>query len=434
MKTHKVFNKYVNNTFWIISEKIIALGLGFLLTIYMAKTLSVEDFGIYSYAFSLVTLLSVTGHAGLSGLLVREFVDLPNKKKLIFGTSFIIKFVGFFIGFILLLLINIYSNDINSTEFWVILILSFSLFFKPFDVINFFFQSSLKAKYPSISVILSACIYFVITILCLNLGYGLFAVSFTYLFQAIVLAFMLLIFLYFKHKIKIFDWKFSKKKAIQFLNEGGLVFLGSIFAMTYLKIDQIMIKNIIGSEEVAVYAISAKLSEAWYFVPGAIVTTFFPKIIKLRKRNKTDYLNDIQKMFDLLFLLALIIALLVTFFSDFLILNLFSEKYYDSIIILQVHIWAAIFVFLRSVFSKMILIENLLVFSVITHGLGAFFNIIFNYALIPIYGGIGASFATLFSYSISSYFSLLLSSKTRFIFRMMSKSLFLPIRIILKFK
>ena len=79
---------------------------------------------------------------------------------------------------------------------------------------------------------------------------------------------------------------------------------------------------------------------------------------------------------------------------------------------------------MREVFSKWLLIENFLEFSIITQGIGAISNVALNIWLIPIYGIKGAAFATLISYSFASYFSLFIFKKTRPIFFMMTKAIF----------
>src|SRR5690606_4156260 len=97
-------------------------------------------------------------------------------------------------------------------------------------------------------------------------------------------------------------------------------------------------------------------------------------------------------------------------------------------LILKIHVWGGVFVFMRMVFSRWIIIENLLVFSVLTHGFGALVNVILNIILIPGMGGVGAAIATLISYAVSSYLALLLLKKSRGMFWMMTKALLAPFR------
>ena len=74
------FQLYIANSSWIMTEKILNIGLGFLVTVLVARYLGPEQFGILAYATSLVALFTAVGHMGLSGLVVREIVKKPAGK------------------------------------------------------------------------------------------------------------------------------------------------------------------------------------------------------------------------------------------------------------------------------------------------------------------------------------------------------------------
>ena len=80
---------------------------------------------------------------------------------------------------------------------------------------------------------------------------------------------------------------------------------------------------------------------------------------------------------------------------------------------LRIYIWAGLFVSIGVVSSKWLVAENLEIYSFYSTAIGAILNVIFNLWLIPIYGIIGATIATLISYSTVAYFSLFFFSKTR---------------------
>jgi len=133
-------------------------------------------------------------------------------------------------------------------------------------------------------------------------------------------------------------------------------------------------------------------------------------------------------MYDLLFMLALAVAILVMLVAVPVIDLMFGGAYQAAAQILIIHVWAALFVFMRALFSKWLLIENLLEFSLITQGLGALSNVVLNYWLIPLYGGVGAAYATLISYAMASYLTLFLHPKTRPVFWVMTRSIMSPLR------
>jgi O-antigen/teichoic acid export membrane protein len=421
---------YLENTSWTMAERVLNIGVVFLVTIFVARYLGPEQFGVFAYATSLVSIFAIAGQAGLGGLVVRELCKYPDDKQEIMGTSFVLKGFGYLIGLTLLLVFILVTENTQKDEFWVLLILATTLLFQPFKVIDFWFQSRLEIRYTAIAKTTALIIVSIIKIALVFGGAHLILFAFVNVIQVAVVAIMLILFYRYKSKLSLTTWQFSSVRAKELLSQGWLVFLGTIFSIIYLKVDQIMLKWIAGAEEVGVYAVAASLSEAWYFVPVAIIMSFFPKLVKLKENNPVCFSKRLQQLFDLLFILALGVAIVVTLVAQPLITMTFGETYQVAANILMIHIWSAPFIFMRAVFSKWILIENMLMFSMITQGSGVLINVALNYWLIPHYGGIGAAYATLFSYAVASYFALLVHSKTRPVFWMMTKSIFSPIRYI----
>ena len=428
LKNHQGFIRYFKNTSWLMGERILRMAIGLFVGIWVARYLGPEQFGFFAYAISLVSIFAIAGHVGLSGLVVRELVKSPEVRDEIMGTSFFLKGAGYCIGGGLLFVFIFLTEGDKNDEFWVLTILSLTLLFLPFNVIDFWFQSRLEAKYTVLSNVLALLISSV-----LKLGFIFLSVDLTFfaianLIQASVIALVLVFFYRYKSKLSIGKWRFSLSRAKELISQGWLVFLGSILAMIYLKIDQVMIKWLVSSEEVGIYAVAVTLSEAWYFIPVAIVTSFFPKLIKLKEIDSYLYQRRFQQLCDLLFVLALGIAISVTFVAEQAVNFMFGSAYQAAAAILVIHVWSALFIFMRAAFSKWILIENVLIFSLVTQGLGALVNVALNYYLIPIYGGIGAAYATFVSYAMTSYLALLLYPKTRVVFWVMTKSMMSPLR------
>lgn len=421
---------YLENTSWIMAEKFLNMSISFLVMILVARYLGPEQFGIFAYGISLVALFAIAGHVGLSGLVVRELVKHPQTKEEIMGTSFALKGLGYLVGLILLLLFAFLTEANNSPEFWIVIILAISLLFQPFDVIDYWFQSRLEAKYTAISRTIGLLASSVIKVLLVVASADLIVFGLAHIVQSLIAAILLLLFYRYKSNLSVKDWRVSLSRARELFSQGWVVFLGSIFAVIYLRVDQVMLKWLVGTEAVGVYAVAATLSEAWYFVPVAIVGSFFPKLLELKNSNPNLYRKRLQQIFDLLFIIALVVAVIVTLLAQPIISIVFGVSYIYSSDILVVHIWAALFIFMRAAFSKWILIENVLIFSLITQGMGAVANVLFNLWLIPKYGGIGAAYATLFSYSMASYLALIFYGKTRPVFWMMSLSIVSPLRYV----
>jgi O-antigen/teichoic acid export membrane protein len=57
----------------------------------------------------------------------------------------------------------------------------------------------------------------------------------------------------------------------------------------------------INNEQTGIYAIAAKLSEFWYFIPSAICASLFPAIINAKKTGQELYERRLKKLYGLMF-------------------------------------------------------------------------------------------------------------------------------------
>lgn len=417
-----------------MGEKAIGLLVAFVVSIIVARYLGPEGYGSLSYVLSLTGLFGIAGHLGLSGLVVREIVKDKNGRGELLGTTCIMKFIGMSVGFVALILYAFLVEEPGSKVFYMLLIAATAMLIQPVNVIDFWFQSQVQAKYSVVARtigLLSGGLYK------LALVFGSFSLIFfawSGVLQALISAIFFLLLYRAKSFIPLHQWKFNAVRAYKLLKQSWMVFAGAIFAVIYMKIDLVMLNLLNGPNAVGVYAVAAQLSEAWYFVPTAIVMSIFPKLITLREQNVNVFNQRLQQLFDLLFIMAVSVAIFVSLVAPWVIQVLYGDAYSDSALILAVHIWAGIFIFMRAAFSKWILIEDALMFSLVTQGCGALLNVALNLLLIPHYGALGAAVGTLLSYATASYFALVLSKKTRPVFWMMSKSMTAPFRYIFYFR
>ena len=427
------FRPYLHNTGWILAEKLFVMVLGFVTTVVVARYLGPANFGILAYATSLAALVGVAGHLGLQGLVVRELVKKPTLRAETLGTAAVLKFGGVLVGYLALMTYAAVYEGTSSEVFKLIAIAGAALLFMPLNVIDFWFNAFVQARYVSIARAAGAFVFAGGMLWLVLEDAGIVAFAVPYFMQALVAAVVLLFLFRVRSSMRLAHWRFDTGHARELLSQGWVIYLASFFAVIYLKIDQVMLRWLADSTEVGVYAVAARFSEVWYFIPTAIVASVFPDMIKLRESNESRFTHRLQQLFDSLAVLGMLIAMLVTLFAPWVIPLFFGADYAASVPILVIHTWASVFIFMRAALSKWILIENALYFSLLTQGLGAISNVILNYFLIPLYGGAGAAWATLISYAIASFLALLLYSRTRPIFWLMLNALTAPVRYPLKF-
>jgi PST family polysaccharide transporter len=193
--------------------------------------------------------------------------------------------------------------------------------------------------------------------------------------------------------------------------------------MVYMRLDAVMLKTMKGDFAVGLYSAATKVSEVWYFIPVAIVSSVQPAIMRV-KDNPKLFDDRIRKLFSLMALSACVIGTAVALASHLVIRLLYSSAYLGAAPVLAVHVWASVFVFLGAAQSPWDLSKNLLRLALYRTLAGAVINVALNLYLIPRYSAMGAAIATVISYAVSGVFANALSAKTRPIFYMQMKSFF----------
>jgi PST family polysaccharide transporter len=136
----------LRNISWLFLDKVIRIGLGFILTAWTARHLGTEIFGIWNYAIAFVALFSVFSTLGLDNIVVREIVKNESSKNEILGAAFLLKFSGGVLALVLSLLTIAVVRPGNNSLLLIVGIIALSFIFQSFDVIDYFYQSKLRSK------------------------------------------------------------------------------------------------------------------------------------------------------------------------------------------------------------------------------------------------------------------------------------------------
>ena len=422
LKHHSGFRKYFANTSWLLGERALRIAVSLFVGIYVARYLGPERFGLLSYALSFVGIFVALATLGLDEVVVRELIKTPEQREKILGTSFLLKLVGTLLMWAAILVaIPLTENDLQTNI--LIIIIAFGTVFQAFNVIDLNFQAKVKSKYVVHAQFVQLIISSIVKIILVVNEAPLIWFASVYSLDVIVLA-MGLVFAYLYNGDNIFSWKWSFETSKYLLHDSWPLILAGVVISVYMKIDQVMIKEMLGAKEVGLYAAAVKLSEAWYFIPMAIASSLFPAIINAKVYQKEVYYHQIQKLYDLMVWIAIAIALPTTFLSTLVVEFLYGKEYLGSSSVLIIHIWTAVFVFLGVASSKYLLAENFIKKTFYRTFIGALLNIIMNYYLIGIIGIQGAAISTLVSHFFAAYFYDILDKDLRIMFIMKTKSLF----------
>ena len=417
----KGFRKYFTNTSWLLGERILRMAISLFVGIYVARYLGPERYGLLSYALSFVWLFSSLASFGLDDILVRELVKLPDQRQNLIGTVFWLKLFGTLVMGTAIATVMQFKTEDQQT-YWLIAIITFGFLFQATNVVELYFQAQVQSKFTVRAQVVQLFITSIFKIFLVFSEAELvwFALALM-LDQALVALLFLILYRWKVERFPFFYLNWEKTKLL-IIDAWPLIFSGVMISV-YMKIDQVMLKEMLNAKAVGVYAAAVKLCEAWYFVPTAVMASLFPAVIKARNNSETLYEERVQKLYDLMIWGSVAVALPTTLFADWVILILYGSDFQEAADVLRIYIWAGVFVSLGVASSKWLVAENLQSYSLYRTVIGVILNISCNLFLIPIYGTKGAVFATLISYFIATYVSLSFYKKTRGNFWTVSRSL-----------
>lgn len=398
--------------------------LGLFVSVALARYLGPNNFGLFSYVLSIVTLLSVFTSLGLEELARRELVQEPARRDVILGTCFLLRLLAGVITYAAMLFTVGLVSD-HSLLLGLFALFGGTLLLNPLQCIEIWFQSQLRSDLSvtanSIALVLSA----IIKVMAIYSGADLLNFAYIFLFELAVLT-GLKSFFYQRHFARLFAWRSDLSLAKEFLRQSWPLLLSGLAVMIYMKVDQIMLGAMLGNEAVGQYSVAVRISSIWYMIPTILATSLFPAIMNARKQNAQIYEQRLQHYFDLNAGLAYLICVPLTITAPWIITTFFGEQYEAAGPILAVHAWTSLFVFMGVARKQYLVAENMFKFSLVCTVTGALLNLIMNYFLIPFHGGLGAAMASLVSFAIAGFLSSLLLVNSHSIMKRQLFSMFVP--------
>ncbi|MBY7894056.1 flippase [Vibrio fluvialis] len=397
--------KGIKNVLWTLSEKSTKLMFGIGVSALAARYFGPESFGVVNLSISILTIAIVFSSLGMNRIITRESVSASAEDivPMLFD-AFLIRLI-----FSIFISIPIFYYVLSSTPEQykpVMLIVASAVIFSSTDVYEMYYQGKRDFRIVSIIRLFSfvACSLAKIVFIYqeFSIVWFAFAIFCEYLIVSILL--------FFRLKLRHDNIKFVKvniRRTVQsskkILTESWPEILAGLGAILFMKLDVVMLATMAGADEVGVYTAASRITEAWYFIPMAIVSTTFPKIVSDSHDCKLKYINSLETLTWLLILISLIVIFSLYAFGEGIILFLFGVEYSESYSILVIHAWSGIFMCFGIASGSWLATERKLKYNLYRNMFGLSVNFILNVSLIPQLGGSGAAIATVVSMFCAYY-------------------------------
>lgn len=384
--------RVAENASWLIGVKIAQSVIAFIINLFTARYLGPSNYGLISYAASLVAFVTPIMQLGITNIIVRELVVNSREEGKILGSALVLNVVSAFFCVIGVTLFGLFANAGETETIIVCVLYSILLLFQAVEVVNYWFQARLLSRYTSIT---SFCVYIFVAaykVFLLITGKNVYWFAISNALDVLLIAVSLFI-LY--RKLGGQHFEFSKETARKLFHKGKYYIVSSMMVTIFAQTDRIMLKHMMSTAEVGFYSAATTCAGITSFVFVALIDSFRPMIFDSKEKSETKFEDNVSRLYSIVTYLCLAQCVLMTIFAPLFIDVIYGKDYGPAINALQIVVWYTTFSYYGSVRNIWILSENKQKYLWIINLSGAIANIILNYILIPVCGVNGAAIASL---------------------------------------
>lgn len=418
---NKTRSKVTTNVLWQVTDKAVRYGVGLVVGVWIARYFGPDLYGKYSYSLAYVALLGSLATLGLDKIVTKDIVEYPLQSAKILASACFLKLAGSMILCGVACTSALFVKADDSTVRLMIFILSLGTVSQSVTAIDFYYAAKIQAKYSIIAKIIPFLLLAGVKVCLLLSRFTIVQLAMLTAGEYLLASVFLTVF--YNRKEAIRRWKISWQYCRSALQQSLPLILSGLMTGVFMKIDQVMLGNMLDDKAVGTYSAAVKISEIWYFLPVIISASVYPVLIEIRKRGDMElYKKRLLTVFRMMNCITIPAALCLTVFSGYIIAILYGSDYAASANIFAIHIWSGVFVFLGTAGSNFYIIEGLQRLVFWRTLVGAAINVGLNFLIIPAFGGMGAAVATLVTTAIVGLLLDAATRSTRLIFRLKLKS------------
>ncbi|MGL4866437.1 MAG: oligosaccharide flippase family protein [Cetobacterium sp.] len=246
---------------------------------------------------------------------------------------------------------------------------------------------------------------FMITYYLIELGYTYEAI----VYSNLVISLVSLLIFYILNK-RDFNLKIFNKKIAKELFRIGLPLLPTfVIYWIYNSMDRIMINRMLGSTELGIYSVGAKVASVSQLIYTAFVGGF--SYFKFTTMKEIDQVEFNSKLFEYLGIISFVLFIVSQPFIKPVFNLFFKGEYIKGEEVFSYLFLSPLILMLFQVIGSQLLIVKKSGLLTVILGVGGVVNIGFNYIMIKIFGIKGAAFSTVFSYFLSLVLMLIVCKK-----------------------
>jgi len=380
-------------------------------SILLVRFLGRERVGEYGALYAYLSFFSFLSTGALAQILAREASVRRSAAAQIFHVATIVAFSFALFGAVLAYLLGPLFG-FHGMLHWLILVAAVdALLLPPFNQPAIIFQVDMRQWFP-VSVSAMRQILWLLAVVLLALRNAAF-------YDVIIARTMcgmaetagILVLLKKKGSLtgpRLFEWS----EARLLVREALPLAVTALAVSIYHRIDQVMLHNMSGDKILGPYVVAVQMTEFFSLLPNALMSSLFPALSQSAS-EPSRFDRYLRESYRFLMVVVFAACAVVTPIAAPFVQLFYGKEFLATAPLLIILIWSEVPIFFAAVLGNAMIAKGLQRYMPYSAFAGAAANVILNLWFIPRFGALGASWATVISYSVANIFFLLIFSELR---------------------
>lgn len=390
---------YLQNTIIYTLERMLGIGLAFLVYMALAHNYGPDLLGQYSYVQSVMLFAVPFLASGSEGIIIRDLVRHPQQTDTILGSALVVLSATGLVT-CLVPLVTLWVLDGNNTALMSMAIFT-SIGFVPSGFLVG--EHLLKKEQRAFTVLIvrggSAIAGAAVKLYLIFTGHPIETVVLATAAEAFILTVLLLAAIPVAHRPR--QWRYSRQISVQIFRQSLPGMVASVAVLLFFRTNHLLLAYLSDFASVGQYALAFQTSQMFLVVPTVAFGAIYPRLVQLHGENSARYRWALDLLYFVFTAAGYCIALACILGARPLFHLVFGDRFDTAASVLIVLSIANIFNYSGAVRGRAIDIANRPVYHLWCGLLGFVLVFISSWLVIPHYGPVGAAWCAMFAMAIS---------------------------------
>ena len=374
-----------------IAARVVNLALGVVVTLVLVRALGSRQFGVWSTLLAITQITSSFGELGLTQIAVSRAASEPNREPEWLGSLLSLRLV-LAVPITLMSILAVFIIIAGESGRLAGTILSLVLLVGAAGTLSAVFQLRVRNHVSMLIMTLNSVVWGAGVIVVAALSGGMVAFASVFLASS---AFTTAITVLWAIRLAAVRLHHARHLWRPMLRVGLGLGAAGILVTLYVKLDQILVFEFVGSRQAGLYGVDYRLLDQIQFIPISVMTTLFPLIASAFPAYRDRVRNLLQITAEYLAMASFPILIFTIVAARPIIHILFGQSFDPAAPALPILAGAFVSISFGYLVGNMVVVLEIQGLFLRYAALGLFINAGLNLIFVPRYGFLAAAWITL---------------------------------------